>query len=56
MAYCISEDCSACGECMDSCPAGAIENDPKGYTINAEKCTECGACAEICPEAAARQF
>jgi ferredoxin len=55
MAFCISEECTACGECAGQCPAGAIKNDTRGYAIDADKCTECGSCAEICPVAAARK-
>ncbi|PKM81463.1 MAG: ferredoxin [Firmicutes bacterium HGW-Firmicutes-14] len=55
MAFTISEECTACGECAGNCPAGAIAGDKKGYAIDAEKCTECGACAEICPISAAKK-
>jgi ferredoxin len=48
VAYVITEECVACGTCVDECPVEAIqEGEP--YVINAEKCTECGSCAEVCP-------
>lgn len=55
MAYCITEECSACGDCAGKCPAGAIKGDKKGYAIDVDKCTDCGSCAEICPASAAKK-
>ncbi len=55
MAYSISEECIACGECASKCPVGAIRGDDRGYTIDSGECTECGSCAEICPVAAAQK-
>ena len=39
MAYVISDDCIACGTCIDECPV----------------CTECGTCADVCPSEAIHQ-
>jgi ferredoxin len=48
MAYKISDECIACGTCIDECPVDAIaEGDI--YTIDAELCTDCGSCVEVCP-------
>ena len=48
MAYKISDECIACGTCIDECPVDAIaEGDI--YTIDADLCTDCGSCAEVCP-------
>ena len=33
MAYVISDDCIACGTCIDECPVGAISEGDK-YSIN----------------------
>ncbi len=49
MAYVISDACTMCGGCVDSCPVEAIsEGDPK-YVIDADTCVDCGACADQCP-------
>jgi NAD-dependent dihydropyrimidine dehydrogenase PreA subunit len=48
MAYKITEECIACGVCIDECPADAIaEGDI--YVIDPELCTDCGSCAAVCP-------
>ena len=46
MAYVISDDCIACGTCIDECPK---------YSINPDACTECGTCADVCPSEAIHQ-
>lgn len=48
MAYVISDDCVACGTCIDECPVSAISAGDK-YSINPDECTECGTCASVCP-------
>lgn len=48
MAYVISEDCVACGTCIDECPVAAI-SEGDIYHIDADACTECGSCAAVCP-------
>ena len=51
MAYVISDDCVACGTCMDMCPAGAI-SEGDIYVIDPDTCISCGSCAEACPNEA----
>lgn len=66
MAYFISEDCIACGDCYVVCPEKAIDDgytaQPvgdngsatsvwQGYRITGS-CTECGNCLGICPTGA----
>jgi len=48
MAYVISDDCTACGTCLDECPVEAI-SEGDIYVIDADECTDCGACADVCP-------
>lgn len=48
MAYKISDDCTACGTCIDECPVEAI-SEGDIYVIDPDLCTDCGACADVCP-------
>jgi ferredoxin len=51
MAYVITDDCIACGKCLDECPVGAI-SEGDIYEIDAELCSDCAACEEVCPSEA----
>jgi len=52
--YKISEECIACGTCIDECPVEAI-SEGNIYVIDADLCCECGSCAEVCPVEAISQ-
>ncbi len=52
MAFRISDECLACGVCMDECPAEAICEGDNIFVIDAGECTDCGACSEVCPNEA----
>ena len=52
MAYVITDKCTTCGKCIESCPVEAINKGEKKYVIDAEKCVDCGACAGECPSEA----
>jgi ferredoxin len=49
MAHKISEECIACGACVDVCPVEAITEGDPYYKIDPELCTDCGACVDECP-------
>ena len=49
MAYKITDQCTACGSCKDSCPAEAIKEGKPYFKIEADLCIDCGVCVETCP-------
>lgn len=51
MAYRITDECLACGACIDNCPVEAI-SEGDIYSIDPEICTDCGTCADNCPTGA----
>ena len=45
-----SDDCSACGICVDECPNGVIEIvGDAAEPVHDENCDGCEACMEVCP-------
>jgi ferredoxin len=52
MAYKITDKCTVCGKCKESCPVEAISAGEKKYAIDPEKCVDCGVCAGECPSEA----
>ncbi len=40
--------CTACGECVDACPVGAISISDE-YAEVSDECTLCGMCVDACP-------
>ena len=51
MAHVITDDCIACGTCIDECPDSAI-SEGDIYVIDPEICTDCGTCVDACPSEA----
>ncbi len=48
MSHTITDECVACGTCLEECPEEAItEGDV--YVIDSAKCSDCGNCVEVCP-------
>ena len=48
--FLITNDCTKCSHCLESCPEKAIHSGEK-YTID-ENCTGCGQCEAVCPDGA----
>ena len=48
MAYKISEEFIACGQCLPECPVDDI-SEGEIYIIDADKCIDCGQCNSVCP-------
>ncbi|MBN2275879.1 MAG: YfhL family 4Fe-4S dicluster ferredoxin [Bacteroidales bacterium] len=55
MALMITDECTACGICIDECPNEAISVGSDIYVINPDLCTECVGfydepqCVSVCP-------
>ncbi len=49
MAFKITDECIACGACVDACPCNCIAEGDGKYVINADECISCGSCAGACP-------
>jgi len=45
--YFITDECTVCGACIDTCPTSAISVGDI-YVIDGSLCLECGRCAEVC--------
>ena len=52
MAHVISDECVACGTCVDECPVGAISEGDGKYETNADECVDCASCAAVCSSGA----
>ena len=45
-----TEDCTACGSCVEVCPNGVLEiEDTAVSVVNEDECVACEACIEECP-------
>lgn len=45
-----TDECSGCGICVDTCPAGVLDIvGSSAQVVNEDGCTECGECMEECP-------
>jgi formate hydrogenlyase subunit 6/NADH:ubiquinone oxidoreductase subunit I len=48
-AVAIDARCTACGQCIATCPERALIRAPKRPVVLIDQCTVCYACIEICP-------
>ncbi len=51
MAFKITEECLACGACVDACPVEAIIEEGDTFRIT-DECSDCGSCVDECPSEA----
>ena len=49
MTVTISEDCTACGACLITCPTSALVPAARRPRVIDRRCTDCLACIEVCP-------
>ena len=49
---CNSDNCIACGICVNSCPTGAIQLVNNKIRIDQDRCADCGECCNVCPSEA----
>jgi heterodisulfide reductase subunit A len=58
-AFCNERTCTACGNCVQVCPFGAIELQEgrfgKTAQVNLAQCKGCGCCVAACPSGAMQQ-
>ena len=54
MPWIRTEDCVACGVCVEECPVGAISMNGQAAVIDEKACIRCGKCHDICPREAVR--
>ena len=47
MDYVVTDECTACGACLLTCPEHAIT--PTIPLEVTSRCTDCGECIEVCP-------
>ena len=48
MSYAFTDDCTACGACLLTCPEHAIVAGLP-LRVREDRCTSCGECVEVCP-------
>jgi len=49
VSHTITDDCTNCAACEDSCPVNAISEQSSKRVIDADTCIDCGACVDTCP-------
>ncbi|NTU89237.1 MAG: 4Fe-4S binding protein [Actinobacteria bacterium] len=52
-----TDECSACGICVDTCPQSVLEIvGDAAVVVNEEACIACGDCLEECPMGAIEEI
>ena len=54
MPWIRTEDCVACGVCVEECPVDAISMNGQACVIDEKACIRCGTCHDVCPQGAVR--
>lgn len=49
MTVVIDRRCTACGNCIVTCPERALLRAPRRPFVDDDACTNCLACIEVCP-------
>ncbi|MBM7000477.1 4Fe-4S binding protein [bacterium] len=48
-----TDECVACGACVDACPMGVLEIEEEVATVvDEDSCIACGSCVDACPSGA----
>ena len=48
-----TDECTACGSCVDACPMGVLEiEDEVAKVVDEESCIGCSECLDTCPTGA----
>jgi Pyruvate/2-oxoacid:ferredoxin oxidoreductase delta subunit len=55
MTVFVDARCTACGQCLATCPEQALLPAPRRPLVVDDRCTGCLACVEICPVDAIRE-
>jgi Pyruvate/2-oxoacid:ferredoxin oxidoreductase delta subunit len=55
MTVAVDARCTACGQCLATCPERALLPAPRRPLVVDDRCTGCLACVEICPVDAIRE-
>ncbi|MDD3410009.1 MAG: 4Fe-4S binding protein [Eubacteriales bacterium] len=53
--YIVTDRCTGCKRCYDSCPQKCIDITRRPVVIRQENCLRCGSCCEACPVHAVRK-
>jgi NAD-dependent dihydropyrimidine dehydrogenase PreA subunit len=48
------EECTACGECLEACPSGAMVESDGPPVVDSRTCHQCFCCYELCPTGAVK--